>query len=282
MIDQRTGRSLVGSGRRRPRRHDRGGGAARGRSHRRCSARRRRTGRRPVGRRTRRPGGAAAAGAAAVRRRQATAADRRGRRRPVAATVRQRHCSGPQSAERHIRGVRMSIPRFAIQRPVMMTMLSCIIILLGGISLTRLPVDLLPDISQPTINVRVNYAGVGPLEMEELITRPLEQQLSAVVGPRADELELERRQHQHPAELHLGHRPQRGDGRHPHAHRPRARPAARGRRAAGHSEVRLERGADHGPRRRERRRQRSIASRCASWPRTCCRRGSSACRASPR
>ena len=50
------------------------------------------------------------------------------------------------------------------------------------ISLTRLPVDLLPDISQPTISVRVNYTGVGPLEIEELITRPLEQQLSAVSG----------------------------------------------------------------------------------------------------
>jgi hydrophobic/amphiphilic exporter-1 (mainly G- bacteria), HAE1 family len=76
----------------------------------------------------------------------------------------------------------MSIPRFAIQRPVMMMMLCSIIILIGGISLTRLPVDLLPDISQPTVSVRVNYTGVGPLEMEELVTRPLEQQLSAVQG----------------------------------------------------------------------------------------------------
>lgn len=76
----------------------------------------------------------------------------------------------------------MSVPRFAIQRPVMMAMLSVIVILLGGISLTRLPVDLLPDISQPTVSVRVNYTGVGPLEMESLITRPLEQSLSAVAG----------------------------------------------------------------------------------------------------
>src|SRR6188768_4098834 len=76
----------------------------------------------------------------------------------------------------------MSIPRFAIQRPVMMAMISSIVILIGGISLSRLPVDLLPDISQPTISVRVNYTGVGPLEMEELVTRPLEQQLSAVAG----------------------------------------------------------------------------------------------------
>src|SRR4051794_11572871 len=76
----------------------------------------------------------------------------------------------------------MSIPRFAIERPIMMSMLSAIVILIGGISLTRLPVDLLPDVSQPTVSVSVNYSGVGPLEMEELVTRPLEQQLSAVAG----------------------------------------------------------------------------------------------------
>jgi hydrophobic/amphiphilic exporter-1 (mainly G- bacteria), HAE1 family len=76
----------------------------------------------------------------------------------------------------------MSIPRFAIQRPIMMAMICSIVILLGAISLTRLPVDLLPDIQQPTITVRVNYPGVGPLEMEELITRPLEQALSATAG----------------------------------------------------------------------------------------------------
>lgn len=76
----------------------------------------------------------------------------------------------------------MSIPRFAINRPVMMGMISAVVVLIGAISLSRLPVDLLPDISQPTVNVSVNYAGVGPLEMEELVTRPLEQQLSAVAG----------------------------------------------------------------------------------------------------
>jgi len=77
---------------------------------------------------------------------------------------------------------RMSMPRFAIQRPIMMAMICSIVVLLGAISLTRLPVDLLPDIQQPTITVRMNYPGVGPLEMEELITRPLEQALSATAG----------------------------------------------------------------------------------------------------
>ena len=76
----------------------------------------------------------------------------------------------------------MSIPRLAIERPVTMFMISMVIILLGGISLTRLPVDLMPDTQMPTISVRVNYSGVGPLEMEELVTRPIEQAVSAVAG----------------------------------------------------------------------------------------------------
>jgi HAE1 family hydrophobic/amphiphilic exporter-1 len=40
----------------------------------------------------------------------------------------------------------------------------------------------MPDVSFPSITVRVGYAGVGPLEMEELVTRPLEQAMSAVSG----------------------------------------------------------------------------------------------------
>jgi HAE1 family hydrophobic/amphiphilic exporter-1 len=76
----------------------------------------------------------------------------------------------------------MSIPRLAIHRPVTMFMLSAVVVLLGAISLTRLPVDLMPEIELPTISVSVNYAGVGPLEMEQLVTRPLEQAVSAVAG----------------------------------------------------------------------------------------------------
>jgi HAE1 family hydrophobic/amphiphilic exporter-1 len=76
----------------------------------------------------------------------------------------------------------MSIPRLAIHRPVTMFMISGVITLLGVISLTRLPVDLMPEFEQPQLTVRTSYTGVGPLEMEELITRPIEQAVSAVPG----------------------------------------------------------------------------------------------------
>lgn len=76
----------------------------------------------------------------------------------------------------------MSIPRLAIHRPVMMFMISSVIVLLGTISLIRLPVDLMPDVSFPSLTVRVSYAGVGPREIEETITRPIEQAMAAVAG----------------------------------------------------------------------------------------------------
>ena len=78
----------------------------------------------------------------------------------------------------------MSIPRLAIHRPVTMFMLSAVIVLLGAISLSKLPVDLMPEFTQPTISINTNYPNVGPLEIEELITRPIEQSVSAVAGIR--------------------------------------------------------------------------------------------------
>src|SRR6185503_19221793 len=76
----------------------------------------------------------------------------------------------------------MSIPRLAIERPVTMFMISAVVILLGLMGLSQLPVDLMPDVSYPSISVSVQYGGVGPAEIEELIVRPLEQTLAAVPG----------------------------------------------------------------------------------------------------
>jgi HAE1 family hydrophobic/amphiphilic exporter-1 len=76
----------------------------------------------------------------------------------------------------------MSIPRIAIHRPVTMFMISGVIVLLGAISLLRLPVDLMPELQLPSVTIRVSYPGVGPREMEESITRPIEQAVSAVAG----------------------------------------------------------------------------------------------------
>ncbi len=61
-------------------------------------------------------------------------------------------------------------------------MVVLIVVLLGIISLLRLPIDLMPDISYPTVSVSCIYENAGPEEIEELITRPIEEAMSAVPG----------------------------------------------------------------------------------------------------
>ena len=76
----------------------------------------------------------------------------------------------------------MSLPGVAVRRPVTMSMISVVVVLLGAVALVRLPVDLMPDVSYPSLTVVVTYQDVGPLEIEELITRPLEQAVSVIAG----------------------------------------------------------------------------------------------------
>ncbi len=76
----------------------------------------------------------------------------------------------------------MRISRFAVHRPIFTIMVVLIVILLGTISLLNLPIDLMPDISYPTLSISCAYENAGPEEIEELITRPIEQAMSAVPG----------------------------------------------------------------------------------------------------
>jgi HAE1 family hydrophobic/amphiphilic exporter-1 len=61
-------------------------------------------------------------------------------------------------------------------------MVVLIVVILGVISLLRLPIDLMPDITYPTLSVSCTYQNAGPEEIEELIVRPIEQAVSAVPG----------------------------------------------------------------------------------------------------
>lgn len=76
----------------------------------------------------------------------------------------------------------MNLSRFSIHRPVFTTMVMLIVIILGGVALSRLPIDLMPEITYPVLSVVTNYDNAGPEEIEELVTRPIEQALSAVPG----------------------------------------------------------------------------------------------------
>lgn len=81
----------------------------------------------------------------------------------------------------------MNLPKFAVERPVLTTMVFVGILILGLVSLTRLQIDLLPEIDFPSISVVTTYEGAGPEEIETIITRPMEQALSTIEG--IDEIE---------------------------------------------------------------------------------------------
>jgi hydrophobic/amphiphilic exporter-1 (mainly G- bacteria), HAE1 family len=76
----------------------------------------------------------------------------------------------------------MNIARIAVNRPIAISMLVLAPVLLGAVCLTRLPVDLLPKVTLPTIAVMTTWPNVAPEEIEAQVTRPIEQAVSAVPG----------------------------------------------------------------------------------------------------
>ena len=76
----------------------------------------------------------------------------------------------------------MRLSRAAVHRPVFTVMVMLVVIILGGVSLMRLPVDLMPDITYPRVSISTDYEGAGPEEIETLISRPIEEAMSAVPG----------------------------------------------------------------------------------------------------
>lgn len=73
----------------------------------------------------------------------------------------------------------MNIPKFSVERPVAVVMRITSLVLLGAICLTKIPVDLLPKVSIPTVAVVTNWPNVAPEEMETQISRPVEQAVSS-------------------------------------------------------------------------------------------------------
>ena len=61
----------------------------------------------------------------------------------------------------------MKISRFSIRRPILTVMVSFIVIILGGISLSRLSIDLMPDVSPPTLSVSASYENASPEDVEQ-------------------------------------------------------------------------------------------------------------------
>lgn len=74
----------------------------------------------------------------------------------------------------------IKLVEIATRRHVAISMAAVTLVLFGMISLQKLPVNLLPDLSYPTLTVRTEYQGSAPEEIETLLTRPVEEALGVV------------------------------------------------------------------------------------------------------
>jgi hydrophobic/amphiphilic exporter-1 (mainly G- bacteria), HAE1 family len=76
----------------------------------------------------------------------------------------------------------MWISDISIKRPVFATMFIMSFMVLGIVSMTRLGIDLFPDVSFPFVNISVVYPGASPEEVETLVTRPIEDAVAGING----------------------------------------------------------------------------------------------------
>ena len=76
----------------------------------------------------------------------------------------------------------MNISAFTTQRPIFTIMVTLIVILVGAVSLSRLPIDLLPEISYPVLSINTAYGNAAPEEVEKLVTEVIESAVSVIQG----------------------------------------------------------------------------------------------------
>lgn len=78
----------------------------------------------------------------------------------------------------------MSIISTSVKRPVTVWMFMLAVILFGMVGFSRLAVKLLPDLSYPTLTIRTTYDGAAPVEVEQLVSKPIEEAVGVVKGLR--------------------------------------------------------------------------------------------------
>lgn len=76
----------------------------------------------------------------------------------------------------------MNLAELSIKRPVFITSVVILMLVAGLLFLKRMPVDLFPDVTFPVVVVNVPYRGAGPAEVETLIAKPLEDEISTISG----------------------------------------------------------------------------------------------------
>lgn len=78
----------------------------------------------------------------------------------------------------------MKIIETSIRRRVTIAMFTVAVVLFGFVSFTRLKVNLLPELNYPTLTIRTEYVGAAPAEIENLVSKPIEETIGVVKNVR--------------------------------------------------------------------------------------------------
>ena len=76
----------------------------------------------------------------------------------------------------------MNITKFFIKNPAITAAMICLLMLLGAVSLDRLPIQLLPSIERPVLSVQMSWRAASPREIESEIVEPIERELRGITG----------------------------------------------------------------------------------------------------
>ena len=76
----------------------------------------------------------------------------------------------------------MNMADLSIKRPIFISCLVIVMLVLGYVSMTKLGVELFPDVNPPVVSVITIYPGTGPKEIETLVTKPIEDGVSTIAG----------------------------------------------------------------------------------------------------
>jgi HAE1 family hydrophobic/amphiphilic exporter-1 len=76
----------------------------------------------------------------------------------------------------------MNLALLSIKRPIFVTCLVILMLAMGYLSFRKLPVDLFPNVSFPIVTVQTIYLGAGPEEIETLVSKVIEEEMSTLPG----------------------------------------------------------------------------------------------------
>lgn len=76
----------------------------------------------------------------------------------------------------------MNLAALSIKRPIFITCIVSLMLIMGVFAMKKMPVDLFPDVTFPIVFVQAIYPGASPVDVEKLILKPIEDELGSLAG----------------------------------------------------------------------------------------------------